>query len=216
GTKDTLEIPYITSDSLTLALLSQELGKNIGKAKFPSHISKTILYGHPSDSVLKRMMQVSDNFLAEQLLITCAAARWDTLNTQKVRTYVLDSLLNGLQQPPRWVDGSGLSRYNLFTPQSMVHVLLKMYREIPKKRLFSFFAIGGVSGTLENWYPGDPNPYVYAKTGSLGNNHCLSGYLLTKSGKTLVFSFMNNHFRLPSRRVKQRMQKVLKVLRDNY
>ncbi|MEO1011418.1 MAG: D-alanyl-D-alanine carboxypeptidase [Bacteroidota bacterium] len=214
--KDTLEVPYRTSDSLTLELLGHSVGQKIVRAEKMPPGPKRFLYGIPTDTVLKRMMHVSDNFLAEQLLILASAMHSDTLNTEKVRNHIIDSVLTDLQQSPRWVDGSGLSRYNLFTPQSMVHVLHRMYREYPKERLFSLFPAGGVSGTLEDWYPGNPEPYIYAKTGSLGNNHCLSGYLLTKSGRTLIFSFMNNHFRLPSAEVKQRMQNVLEIFRDRY
>jgi len=173
-------------------------------------------YSVSTDSVLRRMMWESDNFLAEQLLILASSTLSDTLDSNTARTFVLDDLLKDLKQQPRWVDGSGLSRYNLFTPESLVQVLEKMYREIPRERLFSFFPKGGISGTLEDWYPGNPEPYIIAKTGSLGNNHSVSGYLLTKSGKTLIFSFMNNHFRKPSSEIKKRMQRVFEELRDNY
>ena len=140
----------------------------------------------------------------------------DTLNSAKTRTFVLENYLKDLRQKPRWVDGSGLSRYNLFTPESMVHVLHKMYQEIPKERLLLFFPAGGQSGTLEEWYPGDANPYIFAKTGSLGNNHNLSGYLLTKSGRTLIFSFMNNHFMDNPSEIKERMQRIFEGIRDTY
>jgi D-alanyl-D-alanine carboxypeptidase/D-alanyl-D-alanine-endopeptidase (penicillin-binding protein 4) len=129
---------------------------------------------------------------------------------------MLENQLLDLKQPPRWVDGSGLSRYNLFTPESMVTVLSKMYRNVPRQRLFSFFPVGGASGTLKDWYGGNPKPYIYAKSGSLGNNYCLSGYLLTKSGKTLIFSFMNNHFRHPSWEVKKQMEQIFEEIRDTY
>ena len=98
----------------------------------------------------------------------------------------------------------------------MVDVLHRMYNEISRERLFLLFPTGGISGTIEDWYPGRPDPYIYAKTGSLGNNHCLSGYLLTKSGKTLVFSFMNNHFVESSSEIKKRMQSIFENIRDNY
>jgi D-alanyl-D-alanine carboxypeptidase/D-alanyl-D-alanine-endopeptidase (penicillin-binding protein 4) len=91
-----------------------------------------------------------------------------------------------------------------------------MYREVPRRRLFDMFAVGGVSGTLKDWYPGNPVPYIHAKTGTLGNNHCLSGYLMTSSGKVLIFSFMNNHFRQPATEVKQQIQLVLEWVRDHY
>ncbi|MCP4974729.1 MAG: D-alanyl-D-alanine carboxypeptidase [Maribacter sp.] len=214
--KDTVEIPFRVDTNTTKILLEKVLKKKIQITRTFPEVGQQILYGMPSDSVYKRMMQVSDNFLAEQLLILGSSTLSDTLNSYKAREYVLDNQLSDLRQPPRWVDGSGLSRYNLFSPESFVHVLYKMYREIPRERLFLFFPTGGESGTLEDWYPGDQNPYIYAKTGSLGNNHNLSGYLITKSGKTLIFSFMNNHFMESSSEIKKRMQGIFENIRDTY
>ncbi len=214
--KDTVEVPFIVDSSLTRKLLEKSLNKKIRITHKMPEGEQQILYGMPSDSVYKRMMEVSDNFLAEQLLILGSSTLSDTLNSHKAREFVLDNYLSDLRQPPRWVDGSGLSRYNLFTPESMVHVLYKMYREIPRERLFLFFPAGGELGTIEDRYPGSPDPYIYAKTGSLGNNHCLSGYLITKSGKTLIFSFMNNHFMESSSEIKKRMQSILEEIRDTY
>ncbi len=214
--KDTVEIPFRVDSSTTKILLEKALKKKIQITPTFPEDKPQILYGVPSDSVYKRMMHISDNFLAEQLLILGSSVLSDTLNSYKAREYVLDNYLLDLRQPPRWVDGSGLSRYNLFSPESIVHVLHKLYRDIPRERLFLFFPAGGASGTIEDWYPGDPNPYIYAKTGSLGNNHNLSGYLITKSGKTLVFSFMNNHFMESPSEIKKRMQGIFEIIRDTY
>jgi len=57
---------------------------------------------------------------------------------------------------------------------------------------------------------------IYAKSGSVGNNYCLSGYLTTKSGKTLIFSFMNNHFRKRTSDVKRKLQTTLETIRKSY
>lgn len=214
--KDTLEIPFIVESSLTRILLERSLQRKIHSTDNMPVENMKVLYGMPADTVYKRMMQVSDNFLAEQLLILASSTLSDTLSSEKARQFVLENHLSEVRQPPRWVDGSGLSRYNLFTPESIVHVLYKLYLEIPKERLLQFFPTGGESGTLEDWYPGNPIPYLYAKTGSLSNNHCLSGYLMTKSGKTLIFSFMNNHFMEHPNEIKKRMQTVFEKLRDNY
>jgi D-alanyl-D-alanine carboxypeptidase/D-alanyl-D-alanine-endopeptidase (penicillin-binding protein 4) len=104
----------------------------------------------------------------------------------------------------------------LFTPVSFVKILTKLYADIPRDRLFNLFPVGGKSDTLKNWYAGNPRPYIYAKSGSLGNNYSLSGYLITDSGETLIFSFMNNHYTKPTTEVKKRMQSVFEWLRDNY
>jgi len=214
--KDTVDIPYKTDTTLTKALLEDVLGKKLRITDRMPSGEKNILYSLPSDSLYRRMMHESDNMIAEQLLVLASSTLSDTLNGERVRDSILNNQLSDLKQPPRWVDGSGLSRYNLFTPESMVHVLHKMYSKIPRERLFDLFPTGGVSGTLEDWYPGNPEPYLHAKTGTLGNVHCISGYLVTKSGKTLIFSFMNNHFRHASSEVKKRMQRIFEDIRDRY
>ncbi|NNE77270.1 MAG: D-alanyl-D-alanine carboxypeptidase [Pricia sp.] len=214
--RDTIEIPFRTNIKLTQKLLEEATGKEISLIDKMPNVEKENLYSLPSDSLYKRMMHESDNFLAEQLLVVASSTLSDTLNSERTREHILKNQLSDLTQEPRWVDGSGLSRYNLFSPESIVHVLNRMYTEIPRGRLFDLFPAGGISGTLENWYPGKSEPYVYAKTGSLGNNHCLSGYLVTQSGKTLIFSFMNNHFRHSSSEVKKRMQLILERIRDTY
>ncbi|NNF19461.1 MAG: D-alanyl-D-alanine carboxypeptidase [Flavobacteriaceae bacterium] len=213
---DTLLVPYKTSDSLTRNLLEQALGKEIHLAQhFPSGERK-VLYSVPTDSILMQMMLESDNFLAEQLLLAASLTIGDTVDTKLIREKMLSVHLNELRDPPRWVDGSGLSRYNLFTPESMVAVLHRLYREVPRQRLLSWFPAGGVSGTLEDWFGSGQSPYLFAKTGSLGNNYCLSGYLYTRSGKLLIFSYMNNHFRIPSAELKSEMQAMFAYLRDTY
>lgn len=214
--KDTLEIPFKTDSLVIKGLLEAAIGREISLVSKMPCKEKKILSGINTDSINKRMMQESDNFLAEQLLLTASSTLSDTLNTQIAIEYVLKTHLKDLKQSPRWVDGSGLSRYNLFSPESMVYVLNAMYKEIPKERLFNLFAQGGESGTIADWYPGNPHPYIYAKTGSLGNNHNISGYLITKSGKTLIFSFMNNHFKNSVSEIKKQMQSVFEWLRDNY
>jgi len=214
-TKET-EIPMIMSDSLLVNLWNAILPNKVNIVKETDINPSTISYSIPKDSLFKRMMEVSDNFLAEQILILASSMLSDTLSSEKVRDFILENQLKELKQKPRWVDGSGLSRYNLFTPNSFVDVLTKMYKEIPQERLFQFFPVGGKSGTLKNWFEGKTKPYIYAKSGSLGNNYNLSGYLITNSGKTLIFSYMNNHYLQTNTDIKEKMQTTFELLRDNY
>ncbi len=214
--KDTIEIPFKISHTLIKDLLENELEKKVTISYVIPEQKKITLFGVATDTILKRMMYESDNFLAEQLLIMASSSLSDTLSTNKSIKHILDTELTDLKQKPRWVDGSGLSRYNLFTPESFVQVLDKMYLEIPRKKLLSLFPVGGVSGSLKNWYKGNTTPYIYAKSGTLGNNYNLSGYLITNSGKTLIFSFMNNHFIQKTSDIKIEIQKILEMIRDTY
>ncbi|WP_405396488.1 D-alanyl-D-alanine carboxypeptidase/D-alanyl-D-alanine-endopeptidase [Maribacter sp. Asnod2-G09] len=214
--KDTLETPFITSNQTTKSILENLLSKKVGIATTMPVGEKQTLYGSNTHSLYVRMMHESDNFIAEQLLLVSAGVLTDTLNGKLTRSYILENELKNLNQEPRWVDGSGLSRYNLFTPQNMVSVLDQLYTLVPQERLFSIFPAGGLSGTLKNRFAGDEKPYVFAKSGSLSNNYCLSGYLIANSGKVLIFSFMNNHFKQSTSEERNRLEQMLQTLRDTY
>ncbi len=214
--KSETEIPMLIDSTQIATLWNDILPNKISVIKSSVLQPSTIAYSVPSDSLYRRMMEVSDNFLAEQILVLASSTLSDTLSSNNVRKYVLENQLKELKQQPRWVDGSGLSRYNLFSPMSFVEVLRKMYTMIPQERLFNLFPVGGEFGTIKNWYAGKTKPYVFAKTGTVGNNHNVSGYLLTNSGKVLVFSFMNNHFKKTNNQVRTQMQTTFEWLRDNY
>ena len=214
--QDTLEIPFMTSDTLTKELLESALGRKITLSDYFPEGKKQVIYGVETDSIYKRMLFASDNFLAEQLLLAASGMVSDTLSTQKAIDYMLDNDLKDLAQQPRWVDGSGLSRYNLFTPRSFVHILQKLHNELPKERLFAIFPMWGPDYTVEKWEDPTTEPFLFAKSGSVGNNYNLSGYIKTKSGKLLIFSFMNNHFRVPSQVIREQMYTTLKHLYQHY
>ena len=212
---DTLEIPFVTSHELTKKFIEQKLEKKVVLAKSPHHNPSKILYGIPTDSIYKRILFDSDNFLAEQLMLVVSSTLSDTLSFDAAKNYILENDLSDIKQQPRWVDGSGLSRYNLFTPESMVVVLQKLYSEVDKHRLFKLLPAWNTNGTIQKPKPVD-SPFIFAKSGSMGNTYNLSGYLKTKSGKMLVFSFMNNHHMRPSKEVRQNMYNTLLQIHDNY
>jgi len=211
------EVPYKVDTSLIARLLADTLDMTVGISQHMSGQADWQIYkGWTADTVYRRMMHVSDNFIAEQLLWMCAYQLTDTMQASKAIDYVLDSLLYDLPQRPKWVDGSGLSRYNLFTPQAISKVLLRLYQSTDTERLIHLFPAGGLSGTIENWYEGETGAYVFAKTGTLSNNHNLSGYIRTSSGRVLIFSFMHNHYLLPSSIIKQEMEAMLEELYNKF
>ncbi len=212
---DTTIIPLKYSTPTLIHLLQDTLGRHITHQSLPIDPTGKTLYSIPVDSVYKIMLQESDNFLAEQLLLLVGAAISDSLHTSKTITYLQDSLLSDMPDRPIWVDGSGLSRYNLFTPRTMVKLLENIYQSVPEDRLFQLMPAGGVNGTIASWYGGDKT-YIFAKTGTLSNNHCLSGYLITASGKRLIFSFMHNNYPFGSSVTKKAMVPILAFIRDNY
>jgi len=211
-------IPFKTSSKLTAKLLSDTLGKPVINIKRPLSLHnkkiKTI-YSVASDSLYKVMLQESDNFIAEQLLLLISEKLNDTLDTNIAIDHIQSTYFYNTPDQIKWVDGSGLSRYNLITPRTLVFILNKIYNEVPKENLFKILPAGGKNGTMKDWYASDV-PYIFAKTGSLRNNHALSGYLITKHGKIMIFSFMNNNYVVPTSEIKKAMEKILSTIRNTY
>ncbi|MCB0550319.1 MAG: D-alanyl-D-alanine carboxypeptidase [Phaeodactylibacter sp.] len=213
------EVPFVPTPEVAAGLLADTLGRPVRLLDLMDvtpEDAKTLFSSIP-DTLYRRLMQDSDNFIAEQLLLACSEKLTGTLNCREGIRYAVDSLFGGIPDTLVWRDGSGLSRYNLFTPRSIIGVLELIYRELPRERLLNIFPAGGVSGTIKDYYADEQKqPYVYAKTGTLANRHCLSGYLLAKSGKVYLFSFMNNNYLGSSTPVKKEMEKVLRYVRDNF
>jgi serine-type D-Ala-D-Ala carboxypeptidase/endopeptidase (penicillin-binding protein 4) len=207
-------IPFIVDHEVLSTLLEDTLGS---KTSFTanSHDLLDTLYSQSTNNVLQYMMLTSDNFMAEQLLLQCALmCGYSTIEAYiQAKTREWETIL---PNKVRWVDGSGLSRYNLISPQDLVMVLEQIYQKKGMDWIETIFPIGGVSGTLKYWYPGNPDPYIFAKTGTFSNNHCLSGFIKTNSGKILIFSLMNNHYLTSPAKVKEEMQQFLEKIRDAY
>lgn len=209
------EIPFRYSHDLLARLLADTLKRPVRVIQEPLQSGSATLYSVPADSLYKVMMQESDNFIAEQLLLACAARLSDTLRTDIAIREVKKRFLSDLPDPPVWVDGSGLSRMNLFTPRSIVALWDKTSQLVPRERLFGLLAVGGVSGTIRNNYKAE-QPYVFGKTGTLRNNHMLSGFIVTRKGTVLLFSWMNNNFTVSAGAVRARMEEILKFIHDAY
>ncbi|MDP3467143.1 MAG: D-alanyl-D-alanine carboxypeptidase [Daejeonella sp.] len=209
-------VPFKVSDDLIADLLKQSIANFSGNINYPKPAQTKVWYSIAADTLYKKMLSASDNFIAEQILLNIAASRGMEMNTAVVIDYVKKNFLTDLPDKAVWVDGSGLSRQNLFTPRSMVRLCEKIYDEVgDQDRLFDLLAQGGKTGTLKNLFKAD-EPFIFAKTGSLSNNHNLSGYLITASGKKLIFSFMNNNFTRPTAEVRSEMEKLITQIYKNY
>jgi len=174
----------------------------------------SILHSQPSDSLFKPMMHRSDNFFAEQTLLMASNEHLGYMSDEKIIDTLLNSYLKDVPQKPRWLDGSGLSRYNLFTPQSFVYILNKTKNEFGWERLKNILPTGG-TGTLSSYFKKDSG-FIYAKTGTLSNNCALSGFLVTKKGKLLIFSVLANNYMTGATPVRKAVEKFLLDIREKY
>jgi len=157
-----------------------------------AHSTWFSIHSQPTDSLLKPMMHYSDNFFAEQTLLMVSNEKLGYMNDGDIIDTLLKTDLKDLPQKPVWVDGSGLSRYNLFTPEDFVKLLEKMKDEFGIDRMKNILPTGG-EGTLSSLYK-TITGNIFAKTGTLSGQVALSGYLFAKSSNMLIFSILvNNH-----------------------
>jgi serine-type D-Ala-D-Ala carboxypeptidase/endopeptidase (penicillin-binding protein 4) len=130
---------------------------------------------------------------------------------------IIDTLLKtdfkDLPTKPRWVDGSGLSRYNLFSPKDFIFLLEKMKNEFGMERIKGILTTGG-QGTLKGYYE-NAKGFIYAKTGSMSNNVSLTGFLYTKKNKMLIFSVHINSYTGSGRAGRKAIEKLLQQIREN-
>src|SRR5574338_865230 len=192
-----LDVPFVTNGiQSALELLPDTIHKTVGlldaeKFQQLSHEMKlqfSAVKSQPTDSLLKITMHRSDNFFAEQALLMVSNQRLGVMSDEKIIDTLLKTDYKDLPQKPRWVDGSGLSRYNLFSPQDFVSILNKIKSEFGMDRIKVILATGN-TGTLNNYYKADSN-YIFAKTGTLSGVVSISGYLFTRKNKLLIFSVL--------------------------
>ena len=185
------EIPFRTFENSRL--LEDTLRKKwLVNVYPPAQAQYKTVYSHPTDSMLKPLMHRSDNFFAEQVLLMASSELLGVMNEARLIDTILKTDFKDLPQKPRWADGSGLSRYNLFTPQDLVMILNKIKNEFGMERTKDLFATGN-EGTLTNYFK-DLQGKFYAKTGTLSGVVALSGYLYTKKNRLLLVSVqVNNH-----------------------
>jgi serine-type D-Ala-D-Ala carboxypeptidase/endopeptidase (penicillin-binding protein 4) len=206
---DMVTIQNLLQDTLHIKLsIDFKSGRNWKSEKF-----KTI-HSQPSDSLFKPMMHNSDNFFAEQTLLMASNEHLGYMSDEKMIDTILKLDLKDIPQKPKWVDGSGLSRYNLFTPQSVVYLLNKMKNEFGLERLKNILPTGG-EGTLSSYYKKDAG-FIFAKTGTLSNNCALSGYLITNKGKLLIFSVLVNNYITNVTPVRKAVEHFLQSIREKY
>src|SRR6185312_6454659 len=164
-------------------------------ASLPSGTELASLESAPLWQIVQVVNKVSQNLHAEMLLREVGYA------TRNVGTLAagLDERQKFLQQAGitndgyDFGDGSGLARQGVTTPASTVMLLRYMWTRPEKKLWLESLPVGGVDGSLRRRFKGlDGGDRVHAKTGSLSHVAALSGYLLTRSGRWIVFSIMAN------------------------
>ena len=153
----------------------------------------------PLADIIKLMNKPSDNWIAELLFKTIGAEVMGEPGTwQKGREAVNEFLEEIIGEPPahRFVDGSGVSRYNLINAELLTQLLVHIYQnfELMPEYLASL-PIAGVDGTLSHRMQGVSAAKVLrAKTGTLSGVSTLAGYTVTADDEVFAFGILISHY----------------------
>jgi D-alanyl-D-alanine carboxypeptidase len=160
------------------------------KARVVSIISRNLI------EVLKEMNKNSDNYLAETVFKLIGAVDKRMTSNSKEAIHYIFSLLDSLKIPCaecKMNDGSGLSRRNRFSPESIIHLLVNSMSNINTSFLDTLLSVAGFDGTLKMRMIGtSAQGKVFAKTGTHSNASGLAGFVKTLDNERLAFAFMYN------------------------
>ncbi len=156
----------------------------------------------PLADIVKTINKPSQNFYAEQLFRTMGMTRYGVGSERTSRMVTRPIFASWGIDTTRLmeIDGSGLSRLNLVSPNDVAAVLTGMYRGKYFQPFYESLPIAGVDGSLKNRMKGTKaENNVHAKTGFVGYVRALSGYVTSADGEMFVFSMICNHYTVPTR-----------------
>ncbi|MEH1774810.1 D-alanyl-D-alanine carboxypeptidase/D-alanyl-D-alanine endopeptidase [Nostoc sp.] len=160
----------------------------------------------------------SNNLYAEALLRALAVKKTRLKNqtSADVGLEVVKASLTKLGVDPAnyiLVDGSGLSRRDLVTPEAFVQTLRGMAKTPTAYIYRASLPVAGKSGTLKGRFQGTPaEGIVQAKTGTLTGVVSLSGYMNAPKYEPLVFSIIVNQSDQSATVVRQAIDEVVVLL----
>jgi D-alanyl-D-alanine carboxypeptidase/D-alanyl-D-alanine-endopeptidase (penicillin-binding protein 4) len=151
----------------------------------------------PLRDILPALLKPSQNQIAEILYKTLGLEKTRNGSADSGRVVIERQLAAWGAQPDGYLirDGSGLSRYDYLSPETIVRVLDKIRADTAFPVFYDALPIAGVDGSLEHRMRGTAAAgNVHAKTGSVANARSLSGYVKTADNHTLIFSLLANNW----------------------
>lgn len=177
----------------------------------------------PLSELLTETNQNSNNLYAEALLRVLGANVGNNVgklsptdSTAQMGLDVVKTTLTQLGVDPSGyaiVDGAGLSRHNLVSPEAIAQTLIAMARSPLASFYRASLPVAGISGTLENRFRNTPaQGIVQAKTGTVSGVVALSGYIDAPNYEPLVFSIIVNQSDLPAATLRQAVDEIVLLL----
>jgi D-alanyl-D-alanine carboxypeptidase/D-alanyl-D-alanine-endopeptidase (penicillin-binding protein 4) len=207
GDTATIDVTFRDPSQAYLAALREALkerGIAVGDSVLPAPARVDTLFAvasAPLSQILPMFMKPSQNQIGEILFKAVALQRTDTGTARIARRLTAERLRAWGALPDGFLvwDGSGLSRRDLISPETIVKVLDAMRRAPAFQAYFDAMPVAGVDGTLRGRMRSTrAEANVRGKTGTLGNVRSLSGFVTTAGGRQLIFSILCNNYLVPT------------------
>lgn len=152
----------------------------------------TEVFSPPLSRLLPPILRDSHNWYAEMLLRLLAAEVHgegrDDEGLALVESFLKDEV--GLPEDAFVLDdASGLSPYNLLSPEAIVGLLRYVWRQ-PWREVFVASMASNNQGTLRAW---GSLPALSAKTGTVRQSVAIAGFLDPRSAEPMIFAALLNH-----------------------
>jgi len=155
------------------------------------------VHSPPMRQILPALLKPSQNQIAELLFKTLGLEKTGVGSADSGQAVLERQLIAFGAEPDGFLirDGSGLSRYDYLSPETLVRVLNRVRSDTAFHVFYDALPIAGVDGSLRRRVKGTPaQGRIHAKTGSISNARSLSGYAITADSDTLIFSLLANNW----------------------
>jgi len=171
----------------------------------------------PLAKLIAEVNQQSNNLYAESLLRTLGVTQSPQADSS------LDAGLEAMKKALfqlgidsasyNLVDGSGVSRHNWVTPETLVQTLQGMARSPNSAVYRNSLAVAGRIGSLQNRFLDTPVAGKFqGKTGFVSGSIALSGYLEPPDYSPLVLSILINQFDRPTEEIREAIDEIVILL----
>ncbi len=156
-------------------------------------------------------LKTSDDYITDYLLAEFADIYGITDWPQAgllLKQYLLQNFAINLDKTVI-VDGSGMSRYNMFTPGQFDEFLTRIYYDPNFEVIKLMLARPGEIGTLNKRFQGIN---IFAKTGTMSGISSLIGYVFDKNNIPYSFVIVSNNYLGPKLKYAQLEEQIVRIL----
>ncbi|HBF47476.1 MAG TPA: D-alanyl-D-alanine carboxypeptidase/D-alanyl-D-alanine-endopeptidase [Shewanella frigidimarina] len=190
--KQLASLGIVHQQPITASIMNTEAQFMAQRQVIASHQSAAL------PQLLETMLLKSDNLIADSLLKKLGEVYYQAPSDFARSGQALKTILYSIGidlSNANIADGSGLSRYNLLTPEHVLSVLTTLYQQPEYRFLLELLPQSGVSGTLryKRYFNKSPlKNHVFAKTGSMLGIANLAGRVNVSNGHDYLFVLFEN------------------------